>query len=317
MLLDGANALFEPFNSFVYLNVRELDKGACFSELFVQIGPFLGMTLAHVHLEPFGDYLKFMPEPFGEDAAVASGFDNIGLQPVGEVISMVSRFGNVGSQPVGEVISMVSRFGNVSSQPVGEVVSMVSRFDNIGSQPVGEVVSMPPRISDVGPQLLPQSIRKNLAVSSGFGNVGSKRLADRMQFLTEPFSKTCRMASGIHDVGPQRLSNQVKLLPEETCVASGFGNVGSQRLSRRTDDVLNLCERFLVHMRSASRRRKSRLPHVQSQRSRHLKGALRAAKCNHFMFHFHQDFARSLRLALLSDSLVCPRRSLDSRQLRC
>ena len=30
MLLDGKNALFEPFNSFLYLAIRKLDKGAVF-----------------------------------------------------------------------------------------------------------------------------------------------------------------------------------------------------------------------------------------------------------------------------------------------
>ena len=55
MLLDGENALFEPFNSFLYLAIRELDEAARLSELFVKMRSFLGMTPTQVHLKPFGD----------------------------------------------------------------------------------------------------------------------------------------------------------------------------------------------------------------------------------------------------------------------
>jgi len=77
MLLDGENALFEPFNSVLYLTIRKLDEGARFSELFVQVGFFLGMAPAQMHLESFGDQLKLMSESFRKHASVASCFGNI------------------------------------------------------------------------------------------------------------------------------------------------------------------------------------------------------------------------------------------------
>ena len=77
MWLDGEHALFEPFNSFLYLTIRKLDEGARLSELFVKMGSFLGMAPAQMHLKPFGDQLKFMPEPFSEDASVAFSIGNI------------------------------------------------------------------------------------------------------------------------------------------------------------------------------------------------------------------------------------------------
>lgn len=95
VLLNGTNALFEPFNSFLYLTIRKLDEGARLSELFVKMGSFLGVVSTQMHLKPFGDQLKLMPEPFSEDASVTSSISNICSEPFREGISVTSDIGNI------------------------------------------------------------------------------------------------------------------------------------------------------------------------------------------------------------------------------
>lgn len=76
MLLDGADPLFQAFNSFLNLAIRELDKRAGFSELFIQIGSIISMTPVEMQLESFGHELEFMPESFGQDTGMPLGIGN-------------------------------------------------------------------------------------------------------------------------------------------------------------------------------------------------------------------------------------------------
>jgi hypothetical protein len=71
MLLDGADPLFQPLNSFLYLTVGELDERTSFPELIIHMLTVIGMTPIEVHLEPFSHKLKFMPKSFSKDACVA------------------------------------------------------------------------------------------------------------------------------------------------------------------------------------------------------------------------------------------------------
>ena len=61
VLLDVQHPLFEPFNPFLHVTIRKLKEGARLSELFVQMGSFLGMMALEMHLKPFRNDLKLMP----------------------------------------------------------------------------------------------------------------------------------------------------------------------------------------------------------------------------------------------------------------
>lgn len=106
-------------------------------------------------------------------------------------------------------------------------------------EPVCEAFRTARRFGDVSPQFLPESVRKHFRVASRFSDVSSK-------FLVEPFRKYL-------------------------CVAPGFGDVGTQRLSRRADDSLNLCQRFLIHIPSVAKSAKSKILRGRSQRLWHRK----------------------------------------------
>lgn len=53
MLLYGTDPLFQPFDSFLRLTVRELNERTSFPELIIQILTIIGMTPIEMHLEPF------------------------------------------------------------------------------------------------------------------------------------------------------------------------------------------------------------------------------------------------------------------------
>lgn len=78
MLLDGANALFRPFDSRLSLAIRELDEGPSLSELLVQIRSIIGMAPVEMYLESFGDELELMPESFGQNTSVSLRIGNVG-----------------------------------------------------------------------------------------------------------------------------------------------------------------------------------------------------------------------------------------------
>lgn len=71
MLLDGADPLLQPLNSFLYLTVGELDERTGFPELIIHMLTVIGMTPIEVHLEAFRHKLKLMPESFSKNACVA------------------------------------------------------------------------------------------------------------------------------------------------------------------------------------------------------------------------------------------------------
>jgi len=76
MLLDSVDPLLQTFDSFLNLPVGELDEGAGFLELLVQIGSIIGMTPVEMHLKPLSDELEFMPESFGQNTGVPFGIGN-------------------------------------------------------------------------------------------------------------------------------------------------------------------------------------------------------------------------------------------------
>jgi hypothetical protein len=76
VLLDGADPLLQAFDPFLNLAVGELDERAGFPELFLKIGSIIGMAPVKMHLEPFGNQLKFVPKPFSQDTGVPFGIDD-------------------------------------------------------------------------------------------------------------------------------------------------------------------------------------------------------------------------------------------------
>ncbi|MBY0249431.1 MAG: hypothetical protein K2Q17_17390 [Nitrospiraceae bacterium] len=85
MLLDGADPLFQPLNSFLYLTVGELDERTSFSELIIHMLTVIGMTPIEVYLEAFSHKLKFMPESFSKDACVAFRIGNFSAKGPGKI----------------------------------------------------------------------------------------------------------------------------------------------------------------------------------------------------------------------------------------
>ena len=76
MLLDSVDPLLQTFDAFLNLAVGELDEGAGFSELLVQIDSIIGMSPVKMHLEPFGNQLEFVSKSFGENTGVTFGIGN-------------------------------------------------------------------------------------------------------------------------------------------------------------------------------------------------------------------------------------------------
>jgi len=269
VLLNGPNTLFEPLDAFLHLTIGKLDKGTRLSELLVNMGSFLSMTPAQMHVKPFGHQLKFLPEPFSKDARMASGFSNVSPKffpkPFRKYLSVPSRFGNVSHKFLPEAfrkyLSVPSRFGNASPKRFSHQLKLLS-------EPVVEIARMAPGIGNVSPKFFPEPFRKHLSVPSRIGNVGPQRFSHDLKFLPEPFSEDTGAAFGIGDVS-------TKFLPEAfrkyLSVPSRIGDVSPHRFSSRADDSLNLCQRFLVHTHSLAKRGKSRVPQGRSQRFRYPK----------------------------------------------
>jgi hypothetical protein len=92
MLLNGTNPLLQAFDAFLNLAVGELDEGAGFSELLVQIDSIIGMTPVEMHLKPFGDKLELMPESFGQNAGVTFGVDYFDPKGFGSSVNDLLNF---------------------------------------------------------------------------------------------------------------------------------------------------------------------------------------------------------------------------------
>ncbi len=75
VLLNGADLLLQPLNSFLNLAVGELDERAGFSESIFKIGSIVGITPAEMQLESFGDKLEVMTESLGQNVNVTPGTD--------------------------------------------------------------------------------------------------------------------------------------------------------------------------------------------------------------------------------------------------
>lgn len=99
-----------------------------------------------------------------------------------------------------------------------------------------------------------------------------------------------------------------QFLPEDICVAPGFGNVGPQRFGRGADNSLNLYQRFLIHIGSVRKLWKSRMLHVQSQRSQHPATFMQRLKYIHFMFHISPNCWSPTQNSepITQNSLHCP-----------
>jgi hypothetical protein len=95
MRLYGANPLFESLDSFMELAVREVNERASFPELIVQVLAIISVTLAEMHLKPFGHKLKFMPEFFSKEARVAFRIGDIRPKRFRRNISVPLDAGNV------------------------------------------------------------------------------------------------------------------------------------------------------------------------------------------------------------------------------
>jgi hypothetical protein len=77
VLLDGADSLFEPFDSILNLAVRKLDERTSFPELFVQMRSIICMTPIEVHLKSLSNELKFVPKSFSKDTRVSFAVSNL------------------------------------------------------------------------------------------------------------------------------------------------------------------------------------------------------------------------------------------------
>ncbi len=98
MLLYGADPLFQPLDSFLYLTVGELDERTGFPELIIHMLTVIGMTPIKVHLEAFSHKLKFMPESFSKDTCVAFRIGDIRPKRFRDNVSMPLDLGDVCSK---------------------------------------------------------------------------------------------------------------------------------------------------------------------------------------------------------------------------
>ncbi|HJT20035.1 MAG TPA: hypothetical protein VJ746_06170 [Nitrospira sp.] len=112
-----------------------------------------------------------------------------------------------------------------------------------------EDTRVPPRIRDITPKRFSDDLQlfpEDAGVASRFGNICTK-------FLSQSIGKNLSLMPSIGNVSAKRRGNQLQFLPEDASVASGFGNVSSKRVSSRTDNFLNLRQRFLIHIDSVSK----------------------------------------------------------------
>jgi len=144
VLIDGMHSLFKSFHSFLNLAVRQLDKGTCFCELLVHVGPFFSVTLIHMQLQPFGDQLKLMPEPFSHDPGVTFRIRNIRPQRFGHQLKLLP-------EPFGEDVRMTSRIGDIISKRCGSLLMLPT-------EAFSEILRMVPRFSNIRPHFLSQFV---------------------------------------------------------------------------------------------------------------------------------------------------------------
>ncbi len=85
MLFNTTDPLFQTLHAFLNLAVRELNERSGFLKLFIQIRSIIGMTPVEMHLEPFGDQLHFMPQPFGQHTGVSLGIGNFSAKGTGKI----------------------------------------------------------------------------------------------------------------------------------------------------------------------------------------------------------------------------------------
>ncbi|BFU96880.1 MAG: hypothetical protein NTNFB02_36020 [Nitrospira sp.] len=121
---------------------------------------FLRMPLTQMHLKPFGDQLKLMPQFFIKDTAVTPGFGNISAQFLLKSI----------------------RQDLTAASDLGDIISKrCSRLLKLSPEISSESLRVAPRIRNISPQFLSKFIGKKLAVASRFSDISPQRVGNQLE----------------------------------------------------------------------------------------------------------------------------------------